>query len=74
MITEHGDDAERRVQVPKRPHVLGDVGLRDVDHVARLHDQIGPESVRQRHDLCHFFFRHVNARVHVGDVSDAESV
>jgi len=35
---------------------------------------IRAERVRQRDDLGHFLFGHVNAGMHVGDVSDAQSV
>ena len=38
VIAEHGDDAQRRLEIAKRAHVVRDVRLRDVDHVARLHD------------------------------------
>ena len=74
MVAEHGDHAQRCVQVPKRAHVVGDVRLGDVDHVARLHDQIGAQRVRLRDDPTHSLFGHVNAGMHVGEMRDAEPV
>ena len=65
VIAEHRHHTERRRELAERAHVGQDVGAGDVDHVSRLHDQIGPERVRQRHDLLHRVLAEVDASVQV---------
>ena len=74
VIAEHGDDAERRAQVTEGAHIVRNEGLGDVDHVSRLHNQIGAERVGLPDDLAHLVFRHMDARMHVGQMRDAEAV
>ena len=74
VVAEHRHDAEGRMEVAEGVHVGRDVRGRDVDHIARLHDEVGPERVRQRHDLLHPVFLEMDAGVQVGEVEHGEAV
>ena len=74
VVTEHRDDAQRRRELAERAHVRRDVGAGDVNHVARLHDQIGPKRVCLRHDLLHHVLAEVDAGVQVREVKQLEPV
>src|SRR6266550_4249766 len=74
VITEHRDHTERRRELAERAHVGRDVGGGDVDHVSRLHDQIGPEPVHLHHDLLHRVLAEVHAGVQIGEVKQLEAV
>ena len=74
MIAQDRDDSQRRMEIAKSAHVVRDERLGDVDHVSRLHDQIGAQRVRLLDDFPHFPFGHVDAGVHIREVSDAQTV
>src|SRR6266550_926533 len=74
VIAEDSDDAEGRGEVAERAHVGRNEGLGDVDHVARLHDQIGAERVRLFDDLPHLVLGHVDPGMHVREMRDADAV
>src|SRR5882762_157024 len=74
MVAEHRHHAEWRVQVAKGADIVGDERLGDVDHVTRLHDEIGAKCVGLRDDRAHFFFGHVDAGVDVREMRDADAV
>ena len=74
VIAEHAHHTKRRVEIAERPHIVGNELLGDVDHVSRLHDEIGFQPVGVRDDRRHLLARHVNPGMHVGEVRDPQAV